>query len=212
MHTDEDFLRKILENPADDTTRLVYADWLDEQDDPVSKAKARFLRLTVQLLEQNRTQGWRKGRRKELQRLAATLDTNWLAIVSRLKVEMCAGQKRAEAAQGRIRLRFDFVCDKRWDELTTTDDRAVRFCEGCKQAVHYCDTITVARNHARQGHCIAVDLGIPRREGDVNSTRMMTLGRPSPASLERQRKQNEVDEVSRERERRKQEQDGPAGG
>jgi uncharacterized protein (TIGR02996 family) len=28
MHTDSDFLSRLLENPADDVTRLVYADWL----------------------------------------------------------------------------------------------------------------------------------------------------------------------------------------
>lgn len=30
MHEESDFLQKLLEKPADDTARLVYADWLDE--------------------------------------------------------------------------------------------------------------------------------------------------------------------------------------
>lgn len=33
MHTKEDWLRAICENPADDTLRLVYADWLEEQEE-----------------------------------------------------------------------------------------------------------------------------------------------------------------------------------
>ena len=33
MLTEDVFLAKLLETPADDTTRLVYADWLDEQGD-----------------------------------------------------------------------------------------------------------------------------------------------------------------------------------
>jgi uncharacterized protein (TIGR02996 family) len=47
--SDEDaFLRAILDHPADDAPRLVYADWLDERGDRVSVRKARFLRTTAQ--------------------------------------------------------------------------------------------------------------------------------------------------------------------
>jgi uncharacterized protein (TIGR02996 family) len=45
--TDRDaLLRAIIENPADDAPRLVYADWLDEHGDP---ARAEFIRLQVEL-------------------------------------------------------------------------------------------------------------------------------------------------------------------
>lgn len=40
----EPFLRAICENPEDDTARLVYADWLDENGDP---DRAEFIRLQV---------------------------------------------------------------------------------------------------------------------------------------------------------------------
>jgi uncharacterized protein (TIGR02996 family) len=40
----EPFLRAICENPEDDTVRLVYADWLDENGDP---DRAEFIRLQV---------------------------------------------------------------------------------------------------------------------------------------------------------------------
>ena len=40
----EPFLRAICENPEDDTVRLVYADWLDENGDP---ERAEFIRLQV---------------------------------------------------------------------------------------------------------------------------------------------------------------------
>jgi type IV pilus assembly protein PilB len=42
---DEGFLHAILENPADDTVRLVYADWLEEHDDPRSE----FIRVQCAL-------------------------------------------------------------------------------------------------------------------------------------------------------------------
>ena len=44
----EPFLRAICADPGDDTARLVYADWLDENDDP---DRAEFIRLQVAVPE-----------------------------------------------------------------------------------------------------------------------------------------------------------------
>jgi len=202
MHDEADFLRELLKNPADDSVRLVYADWLDEQGDPVSQTKAQFLRITAKLLEPNRSAGWRKARRKELQPVAASLPTDWLAVVSRLPVENCGGKRAESESYTRFGDIFEFVCDKRWDEMATTDNGAVRLCDACKQAVHYCDTITEARQHAQQGHCIAVDLGIIRRPDDLSRPRVW-LGRPSKKTLREEEERCRVDEVSRAREEAK---------
>jgi uncharacterized protein (TIGR02996 family) len=43
--THDAFLRSILENPDDDTPRLVYADWLEERDDP----RGEFIRVQCRL-------------------------------------------------------------------------------------------------------------------------------------------------------------------
>jgi uncharacterized protein (TIGR02996 family) len=205
MHTDADFLANLLADPTDDTTRLVYADWLEEQGDPVSAAKAEFLRLTVQLATsaergKSRTKRW--GDR--LQQLAAELDTDWLAVVSRLAIENCCGKRKAGESRGMRMIRFDFLCDRRWEELRPTDDRAVRSCDACRQDVHYCDTINEARKHAGAGHCIALDLGVIRRDGDLAPKRMW-LGLPSQETLQREEERVQPDPVSAERERRKQE-------
>ncbi|WP_439630713.1 TIGR02996 domain-containing protein [Gemmata sp.] len=209
MGDEDGFLQKLRDNPADDTTRLVYADWLDERGDAVSGAKAEFLRLTVRLLEPNRSAGWRKGRRQDLQPLAAALPTEWLAVVSRLKIENCAG-KRAEARnERRLRQLFEFVCEKRWDELTATDDDAVRFCGQCKETVHYCDTIADARQSAELGRCIAVDLGVIRRHDDL-SPRRYWAGRPSAEMLRKEEERCQIDAVSQAREEAKRKQRGDA--
>lgn len=42
------FIQSLLDTP-DDTTRLIFADWLEEQDDPVLAARGGFLRTEVQL-------------------------------------------------------------------------------------------------------------------------------------------------------------------
>jgi uncharacterized protein (TIGR02996 family) len=46
MNHHEAFLRAVIDEPDDDTPRLVYADWLDEHDDP---ARAEFIRVQCSL-------------------------------------------------------------------------------------------------------------------------------------------------------------------
>jgi uncharacterized protein (TIGR02996 family) len=202
MLSDDNFLAQLLAEPSANDTRLVYADWLEERGDPVSAAKAEFLRVTVELAAGRGPKGWQKARRKRLQQLAAGLDADWLAVVSRLAVENCQ-RKRDEAVPGmRHDIRFDFLCDRRWEGLRPTDDPAVRVCDGCRQNVHYCDTITEARRHAWEQHCIAVDLGVIRRDGDLEPVRM-SVGFAGPALLPRELELMRPDPVSAERERRK---------
>jgi len=43
--TDRDFMAAIIANPADDAPRLVYADWLEEHDDP----RGEFIRVQIEL-------------------------------------------------------------------------------------------------------------------------------------------------------------------
>jgi uncharacterized protein (TIGR02996 family) len=198
VHDEDAFLKKILEDPADDTPRLAYADWLDEQGDPLSDAKAQFLRLTVRLRLPKRP----KCDDAKLQKLAAKLDTDWLAVVSRLKVERC-GARRGERRVAAVRQLFSLVCEQSWDEMTPTEDDGVRRCEKCKENVHYCDTLLVARRHAGQGHCVALDLGIIRRPGDLFPQRVLIRGRMLPARVPPN--ERGLDAVSRERERKKQE-------
>ncbi len=209
--TDEDgFLRKLLENPADDTTRLVYADWLEERGTEEATRKAEFLRLTCRLLTESGDRKKKKPIRKRLQTLAADLDTDWLAVVSRLKVENCA-RKRGEGGYrgAHFHLHFEFVCDRRWDEMHPTQDRATRFCDGCQEHVHYCDSITAARDHAVRHHCVAVDLGIIRREGDLApDMRLMIMGRPGPDFYRQEEERLKPDPVSAAREQRKLDQSG----
>jgi uncharacterized protein (TIGR02996 family) len=204
MLTEDVFLANLLKTPTDDAIRLVYADWLDEQGDATSAAKAEFLRLTVQLASTMSRKGQKKKLRKLLQQQAAALDTDWLAVVSRLPIEYCLA-KRMEGEEVRSRFAFDFLCDRRWEELKPSENRAVRFCDACRQNVHYCDTITEARRHAWDGHCIAVDLGVIRRERDLEPELMM-LGMPTSSFLRREQERMQPDAVSAERERRKREQ------
>jgi uncharacterized protein (TIGR02996 family) len=206
MHDEAEFLQKIMESPADDTARLVYADWLDERGDDESARKSRFLRLTVHLTGPIRRPGWRSPRESEIRRLAAELPTDWLAVVSRLKIDYCGAKRAEDRTHGWLYRQFAFVCDVEWDEMAPTGDAAVRHCERCKENVHYCDTIVTAREHAGRGHCVAVDLGIIRRENDLAPRRTIRgrmLPRQGAAFQAQEDARLAVDEVSRAREERK---------
>jgi uncharacterized protein (TIGR02996 family) len=98
-----------------------------------------------------------------LQALAAACDPTWLAVVSDPVIEGCG--KGAGPGWG---LRFEVVCDRTLADLEAAQDSTVRHCAGCGKNVHFCDNLADAREHAREGRCIAVDLGIIRREGDLN--------------------------------------------
>jgi hypothetical protein len=127
-----------------------------------------------------------------LQELAATFDPDWLAVVSDPEIEGC-GKGIGEV----WRPPFDFVCDKTWADLTPTGNSKVRQCESCGKNVHFCDTLADAREHSQEGHCIAVDLGIIRRDGDLRP-RMSFVGQPSREDL-RKTYEEDVDPVSQAR-------------
>ena len=199
------FIEMIQEDPKADASLLIYSDWLEERGDPQSASRAEFLRLTVECssLRAAARKGGRNASLRRLQELATTLDPSWLGAVGRLPIENCLG-KRREAESARVSLiTFNYVCDHRWEDLRATDDVAVRSCDGCQQNVHYCETITEAREHAWAGHCIAVDVGVIRRKDDLEPRRMW-LGMPSRETLEAEEKRMQPDAVSAERERRKQ--------
>jgi uncharacterized protein (TIGR02996 family) len=184
---DDAFIGAILEDPADEARRLVYADWLEDQGDAVSAAKAEFLRLMEGVVRRAGNR-WRTvaealkaaralgGPRRRLEQLAAGLDPDWLAAVSRLSVENCPGPEEP-TPDTLLPLPFEFVCTRRWEVMRPTLDRAVRHCDACRQDVHYCQTIDEARRHAADGHCVAVDLRVDRRPGDLMPEgAFMTLG------------------------------------
>jgi uncharacterized protein (TIGR02996 family) len=85
---DEAFLRAIVDSPGDDTPRLVYADWLDERDDP----RGPYLRAEADALRQFRdTADFRPLMmwHATYPSLAATLDPLWVARVSRPPIGVC---------------------------------------------------------------------------------------------------------------------------
>jgi uncharacterized protein (TIGR02996 family) len=79
MTGEQSFLAEIAAHPHDDTTRLVYADWLDEQDD----ARGRYLRLEVELAGLAEGSERYAALEEELQTLRLDIDPEWLALVGK---------------------------------------------------------------------------------------------------------------------------------
>src|SRR5262249_23040109 len=140
--------------PDDPGPRLVYADWLDDQGQP---ERADFLRLEAELLAL--PDGERHpALQDELRQCEEGLDPAWVAAVSRPRIEGCS-------------FRFAYQCPLGGDRLTPTDDPRKRFCGKCRRNVYFCDSVEEVRTQARHGHCVAVDLGVLRREGDLPKPR-----------------------------------------
>jgi uncharacterized protein (TIGR02996 family) len=148
---DKSFIIKILSNPAELTAWLVYADWLDEHG---NVEHAEYLRLMARRGQISNTELEYYEVEARLEALRATLDPNWVVVFDRPKIENC------DAA-------FRFRCPKQWESLKITGDPAVRHCDACDKKVHYCRTLPEAQAHARQGDCVAVQLGVLRYPGDL---------------------------------------------
>jgi uncharacterized protein (TIGR02996 family) len=198
MTEERAFLLAILERPADDAPKLIYADWLEERGDPrgeflrgvVKSRHERVRELDGQSADVSRA--IRQQVPARLRELAATFDPSWLAVVGDPEIEGCARSAGSDWS-----LRFEFVCDRTWADMKPTGDNNVRHCEACSENVYFCDNLADARQHAEAGCCIAVDLGVIRRDGDLRPPRMF-LGRPSRESVLETYKEN-LDPVSQAR-------------
>jgi uncharacterized protein (TIGR02996 family) len=161
MGEEAGFLSAIRQTPADETARLVYADWLDEQGDPTHTAKAAFIRAELQLAQDDPTQ---------LRELALPLCLDWLAIVSHPQIEACRFTPRD-------------ACPKAWPALTPTPNTRLRFCESCKKHVRYCDAVEPARDLVRRDHCVAISPAVAREPGDLYVLLPQDAGWISPVTI-----------------------------
>ncbi|QEL13806.1 TIGR02996 domain-containing protein [Limnoglobus roseus] len=84
MTDDEAFVRGLVDSPGDDLPRLIYADWLQDHNDP----RADYLRAELTWAEP-----WKEGQPPSicarLQAMAARLDPLWVARVSRTPIGVC---------------------------------------------------------------------------------------------------------------------------
>jgi uncharacterized protein (TIGR02996 family) len=150
MDPEQCFLQVIRDAPDDEGLRLIYADWLEERDDP----RGEFLRLDCALPHLAKEDPSYTGAEARWNELRAAIDPAWLAALTPPAIENCS-------------FPFKYRCPKQWGQLQKTADESVRFCQCCRRSVFFCGTIDQARFQARLGHCIAIDSHVERSPGDL---------------------------------------------
>jgi uncharacterized protein (TIGR02996 family) len=166
---EEAFLARLRQRPDDEDNRAVYADWLEEQGRAVEAA---FLRQQAALKKLSSGDTKFGAASSELRKMAHKVDPKWRRLVAYAPIESCA-------------TRFDFVCPKQWSALEATAlGDEVRYCNSCKQNVHYTTTVEEAQRHAKEGHCVVVDIAQLRRPNDLSvfpwGSAMLPMGQPLP--------------------------------
>lgn len=149
---DEQRLIAAITAQNDATSRLVYADFLEQRGE---LQRADFLRTQEAIVECDPESPAFDMHATRLRMLAASIEMKWRHAVARPVVEGCS-------------LRFNVRCPKEWGSLAPTERSDVRHCETCQKHVYYCPSVAIARRHVDEGSCVAIDV-IPKRErGDLD--------------------------------------------
>lgn len=127
----------------DHATRVVYADWLEEQGD---HERAEFVRLQDQLLELPGGDAREVAIDRALQ-IAGRLDPAWRVLVARPRIRNCARTG----------------CPQEWGSLAPTYTSDLRTCGTCGARIEYCFTVGDAY---REDTPVVVDGGYDREWPD----------------------------------------------
>ena len=127
---EDGFLATLRLDPSDDEARLVYADWLEAAESPVTAAYVRLeLAGTVDITTS-----------ELVERATAITKPEWRALICRGPIGHCERGRR---------------CRGRWHLLAPTRDPFTRDCTSCEQPVHYCaDHAAVAHHGERRARVV----------------------------------------------------------
>ncbi len=136
--------------PSDESTRLVYADWLEEHGDP------------------------RVGIVRDIFDLGGVpSELAWRRIVCRAKIEHSSFAHEAGGC-GAV------GCPGYWDRLAATDDAGVRECTVCSRSVHYCVELADVARCGSQLLRTVFDRGLDPRSARTTFDRSVSALAPTP--------------------------------
>jgi len=215
------FIKDLSNDPSNQEIYDGYKKWLEDE---IQKAKESEDFHAASLWDKQQKLGFLKAQDEEdyekMQRIASQCNPNWLAIVSRPSVTNCgrpnpeedekleqwwkwAGNHHREKSatewkENHPSFKMDFVCPKKWNEMQSTENRKVRFCDDCQKNVYFCDNIVEARELGGQGCCIGIAVGIKRKEEDLVGE-LSIFGRPSHEHIEENKQREIPDRISAKR-------------
>ncbi len=136
---DDAFIAEILASPNDDTPRLIYADWLEDQGDH----RAEYLRLECEIAGLRKSDSLFIELQPRMEALRKNIDVRWLTALGRTRIANCAV--------------FSYRCPLRWENLRILGEARTRHCDACNRHVHYCQSVDELKFHSRRGDCVAID-------------------------------------------------------
>lgn len=160
------YLLAAFDGKLDESRRAEYARLLEERD-PI---RAEWLRLEMKLHSEATSDVAVHRRFRELSR---EIGPDFLRIVRRNDILNCGN-----GAQEKRRVRFSFICDRRWETLLPTENPSARHCDACNSRVYHCSTVNEAEKHALAGHCIAVSYNLVDKAAGGGYRN--AVGRPDP--------------------------------
>lgn len=164
--TERPFLLKLFNRQLDDAGRAEYANVLDTRD----PKRAEWLRLEMRLQARATNDETEHQRFRELSR---AVGYDFLRLMRRNDVLNCGN-----AVNEPRRVRFAFICDKRWETLLPTENANERHCNACNMRVYHCSTVNEAQARAVAGHCIAVSHELVEKA--AGGGYLNAVGRPDP--------------------------------
>ena len=147
---------------GDESARLVYADVLEERG---LVQHARWMRLESKV--QVAQGGERDALLKELVSLRDVVGMEFLATVGRPAIERCE-------------LVFGFRCPLKWTELERTAKPDERYCRVCDSTVYFAGSPERLTDLSWRGVCVAVDVSVPRVEGEEEAVGGTMMGKVAP--------------------------------
>jgi uncharacterized protein (TIGR02996 family) len=129
---DEAFVADIVAHPDEEGLRLIYADWLEEQQGEEAAARAELLRLEAELRALPPDDGGRGVVRARLRLLRKAIDPSWLARLDRGPIENCGAPEVLD-------------CPGQWERLRPTEEACRRVCGACRKSVFHCVSAEEAR-------------------------------------------------------------------
>ena len=152
------FIEAITDNPRDDSARLVYADWLEERNDPrceYLRKECEFAELAQRVSASDAPPDPELSQqldqlRQEIRTLRHGFHNDWLSQMSRSKVACCSSE-----------FYLDFECPMTWGELRPTRQADVRYCDVCDSKVYFVTSEKAAFRRAHKGHCVCLVSDLP---------------------------------------------------